>query len=215
MYANDEAVLISALEHFSYCPRQCALIHVERVFDENVFTLRGRHAHERADQALTTVENGVRMERALPLWSDALGLQGRGDVVEFHPDGRVVPVEYKHGVRRERRHDDLQICAQALCLQEMLGVTVSVGAVYSLQTHRRREVCIDEALREETREAVAQVRAMLQDAGPLPPALNDGRCPRCSLLDACVPATVVAARQTRLAAQLFTPDLNMEGKGHK
>lgn len=216
MYLTDEAVLISALEHFSYCPRQCALIHVERIFDENVFTLRGRHAHERTDQALTTVENGVRMERALPLWSDELGLQGRGDVVEFHPDGRVVPVEYKHGIRRERRHDDLQICAQALCLEEMLGIPVGVGAVYSLQTHRRREICIDNALREETRDAVAQVRAMLRDAGPLPPALNDGRCPRCSLLGACVPATVVAARQTRLAAQLFTtkPDLDTEGQGH-
>lgn len=204
MFADDEVMLISALEHFSYCPRQCALIHIERVFDENVFTLRGRLAHERADQAQTTVEGGVRMERALPLWSDTLGLQGKGDVVEFHPDGCVVPVEYKNGVRRERRHDDLQLCAQALCLEEMLGVPVQTGAVYSLQTRRRRDVPMDDALRDETRDAVRQMRAMLRNTGPLPAALNDARCPRCSLLDACVPATVAAARHGRLAARLFT-----------
>jgi len=201
---EDQVVLISALEHYSYCPRQCALIHVERIFDENVFTLRGRHAHERADEAHSTVENGVRMERALPLWSDRLGLQGKGDVVEFHPDGRIVPVEYKNGPRRERRHDDVQLCAQALCLEEMLGVEVEQGAVYSLQTRRRREVAFGDDLREETLNMIAQVRAMQQSRGSLPPALNDKRCPQCSLLDACVPATVVAARHARLSQQFYT-----------
>lgn len=201
---EEQIVLISALEHFSYCPRQCALIHVERIFDENVFTLRGRHAHERADAAGSSLENGVRIERALPLWSDRWGLLGKGDVVEFHPDGRVVPVEYKNGPRRERQHDDIQLCAQALCLEEMLGVSVEQGAVYSLQTHRRREVDFGDDLRDETLEVIAGVRAMQTSTGPLPPALNDARCPRCSLLDACVPATVVAARQTRLARQLYT-----------
>ena len=203
MPPDDEIVLISALEHYSYCPRQCALIHVERIFSENVFTLRGRHAHERADQPLMRTENGVRLERALPLWSDRLGLQGQGDVVEFHPDGRVVPVEYKHGPRRERRHDDLQLCAQALCLEEMLGRPVEKGAIYSLQTHRRREVTFDDILRDATEQAITQVRALLHRPGPLPPALDDKRCPRCSLLDACVPATVAAARARRQAEQLY------------
>ena len=201
---NEQTVLISALEHFSYCPRQCALIHVERIFDENVFTLRGRHAHERVDEAHSTVENGVRIERALPLWSDRLGLQGKGDVVEFHPDGRIIPVEYKNGPRRERLHDDVQLCAQAFCLEEMLGVPVGQGAVYSLQTHRRRAVAFSDALREHTLDLIASVRTMQATTGPLPPALNDARCPRCSLLDACVPATVVAARHTRLSQQLYT-----------
>lgn len=203
MWSEEDVVLLSALEHYSYCPRQCALIHVERVFEENVFTLRGRHAHERADEALTTRERGVRLERALPLWSEVWGLLGKGDVVEFHDDGRVVPVEYKHGERRERRHDDVQLCAQALCLEEMLGMAVVQGAIYSLQTHRRRDVDLNAALRGQTQDIVAQVRAMQQSCGPLPPAVNDKRCPRCSLLDACVPATVVAARQFRLGAQLF------------
>ena len=206
MWSDDDLVLISALEHYSYCPRQCGLIHVERIFDENVFTLRGQRAHERADEPLTTMENGVRIERALPLWSETWGLQGRGDVVEFHPDGGVVPVEYKHGPRRERLHDDIQLCAQALCLGEMLGVAVSTGAIYSIQTRRRREVAIDAALRARTQETIAAVRAMQRSAGPLPPALNDGRCVKCSLVDACVPATVVAARQSRMAAQLYIPE---------
>ncbi len=204
---EDRIVLISALEHYSYCPRQCALIHVERIFDENVFTLRGRHAHERVDEAHTAWENGVRIERALPLWSDRLGLQGKGDVVEFHPDGQVVPVEYKNGTRRERRHDDMQLCAQAFCLEEMLSVSVERGAVYSLQTRRRREVAFDDTLRDETQAMIEDIRAMQGSRGPLPPALNDNRCPRCSLLDACVPATVIAARHARLLQQLYTlPD---------
>ena len=178
---------------------------MERVFDENVFTLRGHYAHERADEPITTIENGVRLERALPLWSDRLGVLGKGDVVEFHPNGRVSPVEYKHGPRRERRHDDLQLCAQALCLEEMLGINVVSGAIYSLQTRRRREVTFGDLLREETLSAIAGVRALQKGTGPLPPAVNDKRCPRCSLLDACVPATVVAARHSRQAALLFTP----------
>ncbi len=207
MFTEDETVLISALEHFSYCPRQCALIHVERVFDENVFTLRGRFAHQRADQTLTTWENGVRVERALPLWSDTYGLTGRGDVVEFHPDGHVVPVEYKNGPRRERVHDDIQLCAQAFCLEEMLDVTVARGAVYSLQTRRRREVVFGDVLRQHTAEVIAQTRALLHSVGPLPPAVNDKRCPKCSLLDACVPATVVAGREARLHSQLYVAEV--------
>ena len=205
-WREEEIVLISALEHYSYCPRQCALIHVEQVFDENVFTLRGRHAHDRADGPTTRIENGVRIERALPLWSDRWGLNGRGDVVEFHPDGRIIPVEYKHGTRRERRHDDLQLCAQALCLEEMLGTAVDTGAVFSLQTKRRRDVAFTEDLRSETHEVIAQVRHLLQSSGPLPEAVDDKRCPRCSLIDACLPGAVVAAdRETPLLRRLFVP----------
>jgi CRISPR-associated exonuclease Cas4 len=206
LWRDEDILLISALEHYSYCPRQCALIHVERIFDENVFTLRGRRTHERVDEPISRNEGNCRVERALPLWSDRYGLTGKADVVEFHRDGSVVPVEYKHGTRRERRHDDLQVCAQALCLEEMFGTTVMEGAIYSVQTHRRRTVQFDDTLRAETLEAVAEVRALLSGVGPLPPALNDGRCPKCSLIDACVPATVVAAREARLAARLFTPE---------
>jgi len=193
VWSDDELVLVSALEHWSYCPRQCGLIHLECVFDENVFTLRGRAAHQKVDEPNTRWENGVRIERALPLWSDRLGLTGKADVVEFHPDGRVVPVEYKHGPRRKHRHDDLQLCAQALCLEEMLGVEIPTGAIYSHESRRRREVEVDAELRTDTEAAIAAIRAM-QQSGDLPLPVNDARCPRCSLVDACAPAAVMAGR---------------------
>jgi CRISPR-associated exonuclease Cas4 len=146
------------------------------------------------------------MERALPLWSDRWGLLGKGDVIEFHPDGRIVPVEYKHGSRRERRHDDLQLCAQALCLEEMRNVTVEAGAIYSLQSKRRRDVFFDDELRDATAEVIARVRELQQNTGPLPEAVDDKRCPRCSLIDACLPSAVVAAgREARLVRDLFFP----------
>jgi CRISPR-associated exonuclease Cas4 len=205
-WREEEIVMVSAIEHYSYCPRQCALIHVEQIFQENVFTLRGRRAHERADQAISTVQDGVRIERALPLWSDRYGLSGRADVVEFHPDGRIVPVEYKQGARRGvRRHDDVQLCAQALCLEEMLGTDVTEGTVFYDKTKRRRVVRFTQDLRDETVAIIASVREMQQSRRPLPPATNDARCPNCSLFDACVPATVVAAREARLAKLLYVP----------
>ena len=111
-YWDDaDLVLVSALEHWSYCPRQCALIHLEQVWGENIYTLRGRHAHEKVDVPETEVSDGVRIERALPIWSDRLGIVGKADVVEFHND-TAYPVEYKHGGRRRHEHDDLQLCAR-------------------------------------------------------------------------------------------------------
>src|SRR5438045_1925823 len=112
-WLDDDWVMISGIEHYSYCPRQCALIHVEQVVDENLFTLRGTRAHERADEATWEMDGTTRIERALPIWSERLGITGRTDVVEFRADGSLYPVEYKHGPRKVRKHDDLQLCAQA------------------------------------------------------------------------------------------------------
>ena len=197
-------VMLSALQHFSYCPRQCALIHLEHVWDENLFTLKGRAAHERADSGKASWKAGVREARSLPLFSDTLGLVGKADVVEFHPDGQIIPVEYKHGVRKSGRHDDIQLCAQALCLEEMLGKPVTEGAIYSIQTKRRREVPFDDELRDETHQVIAAVRTLLQSTGALPPALTDrNKCRNCSLFDACVPDTVLAARAAWHGRNLF------------
>src|SRR5437763_5850560 len=113
MWPDEQLVMISAVEHYSYCPRQCGLIHVEAVFDENIFTLKRRMAHDRThDEEQTAWEGGVRIERGLPLWSGRLGLTGKADVVEFHPNGRVYPAEYKHGQKRKHVHDDRQLCAE-------------------------------------------------------------------------------------------------------
>jgi CRISPR-associated exonuclease Cas4 len=197
-------VMLSALQHYSYCPRQCALIHLESVWDENLFTLQGRAAHERADSGETSFRGGIREVRGLPLFSDTLRLVGKADVVEFHPDGTAVPVEYKSGDGRPSIHDDLQLCGQALCLEEMLGCEVPQGAVFSLRTKRRREVFFEEELRDATREAVSLVRELLESDGPLPPALTErAKCHKCSLFDACVPDTVLAARAAWHGRNLF------------
>ncbi len=145
-FPDDQLVMISALEHWSYCPRQCGLIHLEQTFDENLYTLRGRHLHERVDRPLGETQHDVRVERAVPLWSDRLGLIGKADVVEFHAE-TPYPIEYKHGKRRRWGHDDLQLCAQALCLEEMTGRQVPEGAIFYGGSRRRKPVVFDDALR--------------------------------------------------------------------
>jgi len=188
-WREDEIVMVSAIEHISYCARQCALIHVEKVFDENVFTLRGSMAHKRVDEPVGNVENGVTIERALPIWSERYGLQGRADVVEFRPDGSVFPVEYKIDTRKTSKHDDLQLCAQAICLEEMLDCSVPCGAVYSGTARHRRDIEFTADLRERTLRAVESIRAMYIQ-GTLPEPVNDARCQNCSLAHVCMPSII-------------------------
>ena len=191
-----EPIALSALQHYAYCPRQCALIHVEQTWTENVYTERGNRLHTRADEPEWELLEGVRVERALPLYSDALGLVGRADVVEFLTDGTPFPVEYKSGKRKRapdpatadlhRLCDDVQLCAQALCLEEMLKVRIPRGAVYHAASKRRREVEVNASLRERTLEVIGAVRAMLE-AKTTPAPVNDWRCTHCSLREACMP----------------------------
>jgi len=198
-----DPIMLSALQHWSYCPRQCALIHLEQAFDENVHTMRGNAAHQRVDTVGYETFEGVRSERALPVWSEHLGLVGKCDVVEFHPDGRIYPVEYKHGRKRAQTHDDLQLAAQAMCLEEMFGNPVLKGAIYHHTSRRRREVAITPVLRQQVREAVAVIRAMLA-SGNLPPPVNDHRCKECSLNELCQPGMLAdTGRQHEMAASLY------------
>jgi len=199
---DSELVMISALEHWAYCPRQCALIHLEQTFDENIYTLRGRMEHDRAHEEGVEREGEVRIERGLPLWSRRLGLVGRADVVEFQ--GAVpYPVEYKHGVRRRRMAADLQLCAQALCLEEMTRERVPKGAIFHQGSRRRREVIFHQALRQQVEEAVRAVRALLQSER-LPPPVNDARCDDCSLKESCLPSIVAeTSRLASLRTRLF------------
>jgi CRISPR-associated exonuclease Cas4 len=192
---DRDLVPISALEHFSYCPRQAALIHIEAVWDENLYTLRGRFVHEQADEPGEEWREGVRVERSLPLFSRRLGLVGRADIVEFH-GATPYPVDYKHGPRRRHEHDDLQLCAQAVCLEEMTGEPVSRGAIFHATSKHRREVAFDQTLRQRLHEAVAELRRLLRQTA-LPPAPNDARCRNCSLNSSCLPGVV--AEQQRLA----------------
>ena len=201
-WGEDDLVMISALEHYSYCPRQCALIHVEQTFDENLYTLRGRTVHDRVDEPVCNFQEGVRVERALPLWSKRLGLIGKADVVEFQ-GVTPYPVEYKHGSKREREHDDLQLCAQAICLEEMTGKPVPQGAIYYHSSRRRREVQFTRLLRTEVEVATSEIRRILSKK-TLPPPVNDNRCRHCSLKESCMPAAIgEKARVAELLKTLF------------
>lgn len=200
-----DPIAISALQHWSYCPRQCGLIHLEQTYSENLYTVRGRNAHTRVDKPGNEARRGARIERALPLWSRRLGLTGKADTVEF-VDGVPYPVEYKVGARKAGGHDEVQLAAQALCLEEMLGVAVPRGALYYHASRQRHEVAIDAALRRRVEEIIAAMRAML-DSSVLPPAPNDSRCPKCSLIDSCLPGVVGGnVVGTRYRARLFALD---------
>jgi CRISPR-associated exonuclease Cas4 len=177
-------VPISALEHQSYCPRQCALIHVERVFEENEWTARGHVAHRAVDRLVTP--RGGRVIRGLTVWSDRHGLIGRADVVEFDDGGAAYSVEYKSARAGRWGHAEIQLCAQALCLEEMLGLSIEEGAVYHAASRRRDRVPIDADLRRRTVALVEEVRLLLSE-GYVPPAVDDRRCPRCSLRNRCLP----------------------------
>lgn len=180
----EPVVAISAVEHFVYCPRQCALIHGDGVWSDNRHTVRGARAHRRVDSGEHRRERGRLVLRAIPLWSETLGLTGRADAVEFE-SGKVRPVEYKAGVRHGRAAD-LQVCAQALCLEEMLGIEIEDGLVWYGGTRRRERVVFSGELRSRVIETVCAIRAQLI-AGRLPEAPNDQRCRECQLADHCLP----------------------------
>ena len=201
-----DPIPLSALQHYSYCPRQCALIHVEQAFEENVHTLRGQAVHQRVDEPGFEEKTGVRVERALPVWSERLGLIGKCDVVEFLPDGTPYPVEYKHGPKRTKIHDDIQLAAQAMCLEEMTGKAIPKGAIYHHRSRRRREVEFTPALRAQVEDTAAKVRALL-DSGSLPPPLNDARCKECSLKEICQPEALADKDKVHsLRDTLFEPE---------
>jgi CRISPR-associated exonuclease Cas4 len=186
---SADPIMLSALEHYSYCPRQYALIHIEQAFDDNVHTKRGNAVHERVDEPGLEHREGLRIERALPVWSEQFGLIGKCDVVEFLRDGTAYPVEYKHGAKRVKVHDDLQLTAQAMCLEEMTGKPVPKGAIYHFTSRRRREVEITTSLRQAVVETIAAIRK-IQQSSKLPPPVNDKRCDQCSLKNICQPSAV-------------------------
>lgn len=203
---QGDPIPISALQHWAYCPRQCGLIHLEQYFADNIHTARGQAVHHLVDEPGYEIRAGVRVERALPLWSDRLELIGKADLVEFYPDGSIFPVEFKHGPRREKRYDDIQLAAQAMCLEDMLGHPVPQGAIYHASSRHRRVVDITLALRQSVMETAEAIRVMLA-SGILPSPVNDQRCRECSLKEACQPEAMASfTRQHALLANLYHPD---------
>jgi len=209
----EDPVPLAALQHWAYCPRQCGLIHLEQAFDDNIHTLRGNAEHARVDQPSVETAKGVRVERALTLWHDALGLIGKSDVVEFLPSGTPYPVEYKHGSRHKAQDiaacDDLQLAAQALCLEAMTGHDVPEGAIYYASSKRRRVVAVDAPLRQTVAHTAQAVRNMLASQ-TLPPPLSGEqaaqRCKNCSLHERCLPEAAYAPALLVSRAHLFDAD---------
>lgn len=187
---DEDLIAISALQHYLYCPRQCALIHLEQQWAENRLTAEGRLFHQRADTSQVERRRGVRTVTAMPLVSLEHGITGKADVVEFHRTQsyeRAFPVEYKRGRAKAHRADEVQLCAQALCLEAMLGVTVETGALFYGQTRRRKEVAFNHELRELTLRTIADTRAMVTSRQTPSAHYEAKRCDACSLLDLCQP----------------------------
>lgn len=190
---TEEALIpLSALQHYLFCPRQCALIHVEQLWAEDAATAEGRLLHEKADSGRPETRPGVHTARGVALRSVALGVTGKADVVEFHGAGRgqpgvPFPVEYKRGKPKAHRADEVQLCAQAICLEEAFAVPILEGALFYGEIRRRQVVSFDDALRALTLQTAEAARAMIA-AQMTPPPVHMPACRRCSLEALCQPA---------------------------
>jgi CRISPR-associated exonuclease Cas4 len=214
-YAEDELLPLSALQHYAFCERQCALIHLEGLWRENLYTTKGTLFHRRVIEEEGEWRDGVLIVRALPLRCLRYGLAGVADVVEFHPPpgaaGKlrprgslprgwtVLPIEYKRGRPKGNRCDEIQLCAQALCLEEMLETEIVEGALFYGRNRRRFPVPFDVPLRSLTAQIVEGVRRLLE-SDRTPAAPFDKRCKKCSLLELCRPD--VTGKHKRVGAYL-------------
>lgn len=200
---DDDLLPISALQHYMYCPRQCALIHIERLWAESRHTAEGRLLHQRTDQPKVERRKGVRTVTAMPLLELSLGISGVADTVEFHASNggeQAYPVEYKRGRPKAHRADEVQLCAQALCLESMLHQSVPSGALFYGETRRRADVAFDDRLRALTLTTIQATREMIH-GGRTPSAdYEPKRCDACSLIDLCQPRWL--ARGSGVAAWL-------------
>lgn len=213
MYTEDQLLALSGLQHLMFCERQWGLIHIEQMWEENRLTAEGRVMHEKAHQAGSEGRPGVRIARGLRLRSLQLGLVGRADVVEFHRDAegrpapgleglwRAYPVEYKRGRPKRDACDEVQLCAQAMCLEEMFGCEVREGALYYGQPRRRDRVELEKELRTQV-ETLARRMHELYASGRTPAAVYEAKCRSCSLLELCMPKALEKA--PRVARYLAT-----------
>ena len=192
-YTEDDFIMISALQHIAFCERQCALIHIEQVWSESGLTAEGHIMHERVHEQDRESRGDVRIEYGLPLRSLRLGLIGKADVVEFRRVGKdfwqPFPVEYKRGKPKHDHCDLIQLCAQAICLEEMLSVRVPSGAIFYGRTRRRLDVSFDDTLRKETEEAAEKAHQLIA-SGKTPLPVYEKRCKSCSLIEECIPKTI-------------------------
>jgi CRISPR-associated exonuclease Cas4 len=207
MFEEDQLLPISALQHWLFCPRQCGLIHLEQVWAENKFTAEGQVLHHKARDGEDESKAGVRITRSMAVRSLTLGISGQCDIVEVHSDRHVVPVEYKRGKPKSHRADAVQLCAQAMCLEEMLGVAISSGGLFYGEKKRRTPVEFDTPLRQLVTETAAALHAMIDSRATPLAEYNYRRCDACSLIELCQPK---ALRFKRGAAAWFSSALKSE-----
>ena len=200
MYSEDDLLMLSALQHLLFCPRQCALIHIEQQWTENRLTAEGRILHERVHTAGSESRRKIKTEFDVPLRSLQLGVIGRADIVEFYlqDDGSWVPypVEYKRGRPKKDSSDRVQLCAQAMCLEEMLDTAVPAGSLFYGQKRKRLKVCFDAALRQETKDAAHDLHDLF-DRQVTPPPKYTPACESCSFIETCLPK--VAGKKGKVA----------------
>lgn len=208
LYDEDDLVMISALQHYLFCPRRCALVHIEQQWQENRFTAEGRILHERVHGGGRESRRTLRVEFDVPIRSLRLGVIGRADIVEFHRQEnglwQPLPVEYKRGRPKKDDTDRVQLCAQALCLEEMLDCVVPEGALYYGEKKRRTAVVFDAGLREKTAHTAALLHVLL-DAGKTPPPQYAERCESCSFLSLCMPKVATHKQVGRYLQKMVEP----------
>jgi CRISPR-associated exonuclease Cas4 len=204
MYDDEDLLPLSALQHFLFCRRQCALIHIEQAWVENSFTMEGRVLHERAHSGKAERRPGKRTEFGMPIRSLELGLTGKTDAVEYRPGGGVLVVEYKRGRPKKGGADEVQLCAQALCLEEMRGIEIPEGALFYGKVKRRKPVVFTEELRETTRRTAEDLHEFVRAGRTPSPEYDGAKCPRCSFLAVCLPKKLArSAPVERYLARMF------------
>ncbi len=199
----DDFLPISALQHYAYCPRQFALIHVERAWAENRYTAEGRILHDRVDSGAVEQRKTVRFERSVMLRSVQFRLTGKLDLVEVHCGDRYIPVEYKRGKPKLEDWDRIQVCAQALCIEEMRSTQVSEGAIWYWEVRRREVVALTNAIRESTISAINACHLLMETGQTPRPTVPESRCKACSLRDLCRPERFRRDRSANYARNLF------------
>lgn len=214
---TDEAqtIMLSALQHYAYCPRQFALIHVEQAWAENRFTAEGNILHERVDSGVSEQRGNVRSERGVLLKSQRFNLTGKMDLLEIieGDPNKYFPVEYKRGKPKVMDWDRVQLCAQALCLEEMREISVKEGAIWYWEVRRREPVIFDKVLRETTIVTIENAHLILASGRTPPPIDDKKRCRACSLRDLCAPETFRRDHSTAYISDMFSGQSQREDTG--